>query len=229
GMVGSLVGRVVDDWRGSHGTSFPRRSHRSRTAACSGCRVTATHRSSALPPAPQAKQCHTPLLRWATNARLVRDRDRCTGHGPRTCPSQQRRPWKPTNSRTSARRSRARVARKSMPGIARLLAGQRRGVRTGSTRAAPETLLIERFALAEHVVARPPQPRRQDRQRLALAALGRLLLSPLLSPLTGAQKQTSRLGEGPAQMGVADLLAAGAKLLASRLVHATHQPGVRQK
>src|SRR5215472_17021056 len=150
------------------------------TAACSGCRVTATHKSSALPPAPQAKQCHTPLSRWATNARLVRECDRWTGHGPRTCPSQPQRPRKPTSARTSARRSRARAARKSMPGIARLLSGRRRGARTRAAGAAPETLLVKRFALAQHVVDRPPQPRRQDRQGLALAPLGRLLVLPLL-------------------------------------------------
>src|SRR5262249_43587777 len=167
--------------------------------------------------------------RWATKARLVRERDRWSGHGPRTCPSQPRRPWKPTNARTSARRSRARASRKSMPGIARLLWGQRRGVRTGSARAVPETLLIERFALAQHVVDCPPQPRRQDRQRLALAALRRLLLLPLLGALTGAQEQARRLGEGPAQVGVADLLATGAQLFAARFMGATHQPGVRQK
>src|SRR5262249_33295314 len=152
------------------------------------------------PPAPQAKQCHTPFPRWATNARLARERDWWTGHGPRSCPSQPRRPWKPTNARTSASRSRARASRTSIAGMARLLAGPRRGARTGSARAAPETLLVERFALAEHVVDCPPQPCRQDGERLPLAALSRLFLLPLLGPLAGAQEQASRLGEGPTPM-----------------------------
>src|SRR5438105_13512927 len=97
----------------------------------------------------------------------------------------------------------------------------RRATRTGAPRAAlPETLLVEGLALAEQVLHRPPQPRRQDGQRLAFAALGRLLLLPLLGPLTRAQQQARRLGEGPTQMGVADLLAARAQLLARRLVGA---------
>src|SRR5262249_54927613 len=38
-----------------------------------------------------------------------------------------------------------------------------------------------------------------------------------------------RLGEGPLEVGVADLVAPGALLLAGRLVGATHQPGVREE
>ena len=47
-------------------------------------RVTATHRSRTLPPAPQPKQCHMPLPRWAANDRLRGDREPCTGQGPRS-------------------------------------------------------------------------------------------------------------------------------------------------
>src|SRR5438874_536034 len=66
-------------------------------------------------------------------------------------------------------------------GMAGLRRRRRRGTRTGAPRAAlPETLLVKGLALAQHVVHRPPQPGRQDGQRLAFAALGRLLLLPLL-------------------------------------------------
>ena len=56
-------GRQVDHGAGmvcspmaSHGTGRPSRRHKSKTAACRGCLVTAAHRSRALPPAPQQKQ-----------------------------------------------------------------------------------------------------------------------------------------------------------------------------
>src|SRR4051812_14951945 len=112
----------------------------------------------------------------------------------------------------------------------RLLSRQRRGTRVDPPRPAlPEALLVEGFALAEQVVDGPAQPRRQDRQRLGLAALRLLLLLPLLATLTAPQEQAGRLAEGPAQVGVADLLAARALLLARRLVGAAHQPGVRQE
>src|SRR5262249_34684679 len=93
----------------------------------------------------------------------------------------------------------------------------------------PKMLLVERFLLADHVKDTPRQPRRQDAQRLARAVLLRLPLFPALGTLTGAEKQTGDLREGPAQMGIADLLAAPAQLLAVRLVLAAHQPRIRQE
>src|SRR5262245_65071394 len=93
----------------------------------------------------------------------------------------------------------------------------------------PEAFLVERLLFAPQVVDRPRQSGRQDAQRLALAALLRLPLLPLPGPLAGSQKQTRRLAESPAQMGVADLLAAGALDLAGRLVPAGHQPGVGEE
>src|SRR5437868_12286681 len=109
---------------------------------------------------------------------------------------------KPTSCSTSARRSRPRASRKSIHGMGGLLARQRRGTRTVRPLAAvPETLLVESLAFAEHVVDRPAQPRRQDRQRLAFATLRRLFLLPALGPLAAAQEQARRLGECPAQMG----------------------------
>src|SRR4051794_36260750 len=107
--------------------------------------------------------------------------------------------------------------------MARLRRGQRRGTRNGPPRAAlPEARLVERLTLAEHVVNRAPQSRRQDRQRLGLAALRLLLLLPLLGALAAAQEQARRLAEGPAQMRIADLLA-------GRLVGAAHQSRVRHE
>src|SRR5271166_6799839 len=44
-----------------------------------------------------------------------------------------------------------------------------------------------------------------------------------------AGEQTGGLAESPLQVGVADLLAGRALLLAGRLVAATHEPRVRQK
>jgi len=46
-----------------------------------------------------------------------------------------------------------------------------------------------------------------------------------LGLLALAQEQASGLGEGPLEVGVADLVAAGALLLAGRLVGAADQPG----
>src|SRR5687768_3911397 len=86
--------------------------------------------------------------------------------------------------------------------------GQGRGTRNAAPAAPlPEARLVERLALAQPVVDGPPQPRRQDRQRLGLAPLRLLFLLPLLGPLAAAQEQAGGLAEGPAQVRVADLLA----------------------
>ena len=92
-----------------------------------------------------------------------------------------------------------------------------------------KTLHVKGFTLAQHVVDRAAQPRRQDAERLLLAVL---LLVPGLPGLHRgkvAHEQAHRLGKRPLQMGIADLVAARAQLLARRLVPATHQPGVRQE
>src|SRR5438105_4239922 len=101
-----------------------------------------------------------------------------------------------------------------------LRAGQGRGARSWTHAAVPEAVLVEGLALAQHVVHRTPQLGRQDGQRLAAAALRRLLLLPLLGPFAPAHEQARRLRERPAQMGVADLLAARAELFACRLMGA---------
>src|SRR5262249_60677299 len=70
---------------------------------------------------------------------------------------------------------------------------------------------------------------RQDAQGLALAVLLLAPGDPLLGLLALAQQQVDRLGEGPAQVRIADLLAAEAALLARRLVTRSYQPGIRDK
>src|SRR5262249_52855644 len=52
---------------------------------------------------------------------------------------------------------------------------------------------------------------------------------PLFGLLALAEKQAGCRGEGPLQVGVADLVAAGALLLAGRLVAAADQPSVGEK
>src|SRR5689334_15094536 len=87
------------------------------------------------------------------------------------------------------------------------MAGLRRGQRRGTRNAPPacslpEPRLVERLALAQHVVDGPPQPCRQDRQRLGLAALRLLLLLPPLGPLAAAQEQAGRPVPRRRQAGV---------------------------
>src|SRR5262249_46255122 len=125
--------------------------------------------------------------------------------------------------------------RRSTSGTAGLLSPQhRRGTRCvfagGSRRAvAPEAVLVECLGLAPQVVDSPGQSRCQDAQGLALAALPGLLLLPAPRPPTATEEQTGRLAEGPAQLRVADLLAATADHLAVGLVRGADQPGVGQQ
>src|SRR5258708_680646 len=80
--------------------------------------------------------------------------------------------------------------------------------------ARPEAFLVEVLLLAPHEIHRPRQFRCQDAERLAGAAFLLLPLLPGTRPLADTQKPTGRLAEGPTQMGVADLLAAGTQHLA---------------
>src|SRR5262249_28450155 len=95
--------------------------------------------------------------------------------------------------------------------------------------AAPEAFLVEDLALAQQVVDRPPQACRQDGQAAPLAVLLLLALQPRLGARALAHDETRCLGEGPAQMRVADLPRPRALLFAGRLVGAAHQPAVRQE
>src|SRR6516225_761723 len=83
-------------------------------------------------------------------------------------------------------------------------------------------LEIEGLAATQHVVDGTTQARGQDAQRLLLAMLLLVALLPDLHSRAAADQQTDRFGEGPFQMGVADLLAAVAQRLAGRLVDTAH-------
>src|SRR5262245_23278853 len=72
-------------------------------------------------------------------------------------------------------------------------------------------LQIKGLAAPQHVVDGAAEPGRQDAQRLLLAMLLLAALLPGLDRRAAADQQTNRLGEGPRQMGVADLLAAVAQ------------------
>src|SRR5262249_11364131 len=99
----------------------------------------------------------------------------------------------------------------------------------GLVSAREEALLVEGLALAPPVGDRPPPPRRPRPQRPLLA----VLLLPAGQPRLGLrgrpQQQARRLGEGPLQVGVADLVPAGALLLAGRLVGTADQAGVGEE
>ena len=73
-----------------------------------------------------------------------------------------------------------------------------------------ETLGVERHLLAPQVIHRPAHLRFQHRQRFLLAALLLLPGQPRLRRQAAPQHQAGGFREGPLQMGVADLLAAGA-------------------
>src|SRR5262249_25799421 len=74
----------------------------------------------------------------------------------------------------------------------------------------------------------PAQTCGQGTEGASLAVLLLAAGQPLLGLLALAEEQAGRLGEGPLEVGVADLVAAGALLLARRLVGAADQPGVGQ-
>src|SRR5262245_8852407 len=88
---------------------------------------------------------------------------------------------------------------------------------------------VEDLALAEQVVDGSAQASGQGSQGPRLAVFLLAAGQPLLGLLTLAEEQAGRLREGPFEMGVADLVAAGALLLARRLVGAADQPGVGEE
>src|ERR1017187_3788695 len=89
-----------------------------------------------------------------------------------------------------------------------------------------EALRVKCLLLPQQVIHRAADLRLQDRWGFLLAALALLTLQPFLRRRQRSQHEASSFGEGPLEVGVADLLAAGALLLAGRLVFAAHQPCV---
>jgi len=69
----------------------------------------------------------------------------------------------------------------------------------------------------------------QDAERFAFAMLLRESGEPLLSLRVVSEKQDSGFGEGPLEVDVADLLAAGTVFLTSRFLGAFDQTAIRSK
>src|SRR6516162_1991512 len=92
-----------------------------------------------------------------------------------------------------------------------------------------ESLAVKDLPLTQQVIDGTAQASRQRAQGAGLAVLLLAASQPLFGLLTFADEQAGGLGEGPLQVGVADLVAAAALLLAGRLVCAADQPSVGQK
>jgi hypothetical protein len=89
-----------------------------------------------------------------------------------------------------------------------------------------ELLQVERGAARQHVVGRPAQLVREDREGFPLAMLPLEALEQLLAGGILTEKQDGRLREGPLEVGVADLAAPRAEALAGRRLGAGDQPRV---
>src|SRR5262249_10971045 len=88
---------------------------------------------------------------------------------------------------------------------------------------------VEGLLLAEQVVDAAAQPRGERPQGAGLAVLLLPAGEPALGLVALAEEPAGSLGEGPFEVGVADLVAAAALLLPGRLVGAAHQPGVGEE
>ena len=102
---------------------------------------------------------------------------------------------------------------------------------SGFTRPAPALRLeefnhVERLLAFEHVVDGGGDLPGEDPEGLSLAVPGLKLLEGLLGGPVSPQKQTGRLREGPLQVGVPDLLSAGAQLFPRRFLGAPDEPTV---
>src|SRR5262245_56554492 len=92
-----------------------------------------------------------------------------------------------------------------------------------------EPFAVEDLALTQQVVDGSAQASGQGSQGPRLAVFLLAAGQPLLGLLVLAEEQAGRLREGPFEVGIADLVAAGALLLAGRVVGATDQPGVGEE
>src|SRR5262249_54128990 len=213
----------------------------SRTAGSRGCRVAATHRSRAVPDAPHRKPGQLFRPRGAARLRLGDDRDPCTGHRRPPAPRPPAAPAPAHPATPAPRPGRCPPALGAGPATAGCpppSGTEKRNPsdyasdgrhRPACSLALPKTRLRERLALTPQVVPCARQPRRQERQHAPLVPLLELLLLPLLGPLAGSEEQAGRLGERPAQVGVADLLPSGADQLARRFRPRPHQPAVGEE
>src|SRR5215831_10738628 len=93
--------------------------------------------------------------------------------------------------------------------------------------AVPKAFRIERLLLPQHLIDGPTQPCGQDAQGLGLAVFLLLPRQEALGLVALARQEAGGLGEGPLQMGVADLGSAAALDLARRCLQRPDQPGVR--
>src|SRR5262249_31676602 len=137
--------------------------------------------------------------------------------------------------------SRATLARcwpqfgRQLPGTARWL--RRSGsFAESSRRTAPtarsrgeEAFAVEDLLLAEQVVDGAAPAGGRGPQGAGRAVLLRAAGEPALGLLALAEEQAGGLGEGPFEMRIADLVAAGALLLPGRFVAAPDQAGVGQE
>jgi hypothetical protein len=79
---------------------------------------------------------------------------------------------------------------------------------------------IERHSAFQHVIVRPGQLMRQDREDLALPVFFLSTGQILLARRMVAEAQDRRFGEGPLEVRMPDLRAGGAITLACRLLRA---------
>jgi hypothetical protein len=86
-----------------------------------------------------------------------------------------------------------------------------------------ELFLVACDVILEHEIDRPPQFVGEERQRLALAVSGGELCQVLFGRLVILEKEHRRFREGPLEVRVADLLAAGAVAFTIRLLGAFDQ------
>ena len=92
-----------------------------------------------------------------------------------------------------------------------------------------ESLHLEDAFPGENQIDGPAELGRENRQRLALAVLPGESPQMLLAFWVVAKKQGGRFGEGPLEMGVADLGASDPQLFAGGAVFTLHESRIRQE